>query len=143
MHVSYLSRGLDEIGYHTTLVAGRVARDEGSMEAIAEDAGVHPVYLPELQREIAPVLDVAAVRTLLALIRELRPHVLHDPYRRQGRHDWPSRSLSWPVVPAVPRSSESTPFHGHVLRGYFLAGTHLGDVLEGGLDTVWVERMTR
>ena len=48
LHVSYLSRELDELGYRTTLVAGRVGAGEGSMEAVAEELGVNPFYLPEL-----------------------------------------------------------------------------------------------
>ena len=55
LHVSYLTRELDRIGYETTLVAGRVGEGEGSMEWVAEELGVHPVYLRSLQREISPV----------------------------------------------------------------------------------------
>src|SRR5579884_984394 len=77
LHVSYLTSELDKIGYETTLVAGRVGADEGSMDYVAESLGVQPVYLPQLQREIAAAADAAAVRHLVRLIRELRPHILH------------------------------------------------------------------
>ena len=39
LHVSYLSRGLDEIGYETTLVAGKIGGAEGSMEYVADELG--------------------------------------------------------------------------------------------------------
>ena len=45
LHVAYLTRGLDQRGYKTTLGAGSLARGEGSMAFVAEELGVevHPV----------------------------------------------------------------------------------------------------
>jgi hypothetical protein len=40
LHVSYLTSGLRERGYETTLVAGSLARGEGSMAYIAEERGI-------------------------------------------------------------------------------------------------------
>ena len=40
LHVSYLSAGLIERGYDTTLVAGSVARGEESMAYVADEHGV-------------------------------------------------------------------------------------------------------
>src|ERR671937_852451 len=71
LHVSHLSSGLDGLGYETTLVAGRVGEGEGSMEYVTRELGVEPVFIPELQREISPAADAAAVRRIRALIREL------------------------------------------------------------------------
>ena len=61
LHVSYLTSELDKIGYETTLVTGTVGEDEGSMEYVVRERGIEPVYLPGLQREIAPVSDAHAV----------------------------------------------------------------------------------
>lgn len=115
LHVSYLSRELDELGYRTTLVAGRVGAGEGSMEAVAEELGVNPFYLPELQRDISPLLDVAAVRRVRALIRELRPQILHTHTAKAGTVGRVAAALSGDARPAVVVHT----FHGHVLRGYF------------------------
>jgi hypothetical protein len=96
LHVSYLTRELDRIGYETTLVAGAIGESEGSMEWVAEDLGLEPVYLPALQREISPAHDLAAARQLLRLIQELRPDVLHthgSPGRR-GREPSSTRSTA-------------------------------------------------
>ena len=54
LHVTYLSRGLAERGYETTLVAGDVARGEESMGFVAERAGVQVVRLPGLSRSSRP-----------------------------------------------------------------------------------------
>src|SRR5213078_1505556 len=77
LHVAYLSAGLKERGYDTTLVAGSLALGEESMSNIAEGLGVPIVTVPELHREISPFRDVRAVYHLAELIRELRPDILH------------------------------------------------------------------
>jgi glycosyltransferase involved in cell wall biosynthesis len=115
LHVSYLSRGLDEIGYETTLVAGRVGEAEGSMEYVSDELGVAPLYVPELQREISPVHDAVAARRLLALIRELRPDVLHTHTAKAGAV---GRMAAMLAGSDRPKAVVHT-FHGHVLRGYF------------------------
>ena len=115
LHVSYLSRDLDQFGYRTTLVAGRVGAGESSMEYVPEELGVAPIYLPELQREISPLLDVAAVRQVRALIRELRPHILHTHTAKAGAVGRAAAALSGAARPPVVVHT----FHGHVLRGYF------------------------
>jgi glycosyltransferase involved in cell wall biosynthesis len=115
LHVSYLSSELDKIGYETTLVAGRVGEGEGSMEYVARERGVDPVYLPRLQREVEPVADAAAVRTLLRMIRELKPHVLHTHTAKAGAV---GRTAALLAGRDRPRAVVHT-FHGHVLRGYF------------------------
>ena len=60
LHVAYLTHGLEERGYDTTLVAGTLARGEDSMAFVAEGLGVPVVTIPELGREISPVRDLLA-----------------------------------------------------------------------------------
>jgi glycosyltransferase involved in cell wall biosynthesis len=115
LHVSHLSSGLDELGYETTLVAGTVGEGEGSMEYVARELGVEPVFIPELHREISPAADAAAVRRIRALIRELRPHVLHTHTAKAGAVGRAAVLLSGSSRPKVVVHT----FHGHVLRGYF------------------------
>ena len=115
LHVSYLTRELDKIGYETTLVAGSIGGAEGSMEYIAEELGIRPVYLPALQREISPFQDLVAARQLLTLIRRLRPDILHTHTAKAGAGGRLAARLAGPVRPRVVVHT----FHGHVLRGYF------------------------
>lgn len=115
LHVSYLSSELDRIGYETTLVAGRVSEGEGSMEYVALERGVEPLFLPELRRDIELSADAVAVRRLVGLIRELRPHVLHTHTAKAGAVGRMAARLSGAArPPAVVHT-----FHGHVLKGYF------------------------
>jgi len=115
LHVSYLSSELDKIGYETTLVAGRVGEGEGSMEYVAREHGVEPVFLPELQREIAPVADAHAVRAVVRMIRQLKPHILHTHTAKAGAVGRTAALLAGRDRPRVVVHT----FHGHVLRGYF------------------------
>ena len=115
LHVSYLSKGLDERGYETTLVSGRVSEGEGSMEYVAEELGVHPLFISELQREISPLVDAGAVRRLVSVIREVRPHILHTHTAKAGAVGRAAALLAGRARPPIVLHT----FHGHVLRGYF------------------------
>ena len=115
LHVSHLSGGLDKLGYETTLVAGTVGEGEGSMEYVARELGVEPVFIPQLHREISPAADAAAVRQIRGLIRDLRPHVLHTHAAKAGAVGRAAVLLSGSARPKVVVHT----FHGHVLRGYF------------------------
>jgi glycosyltransferase involved in cell wall biosynthesis len=115
LHVAYLSAGLAERGYETTLVAGTLARGEESMAHIAEERGVHVIVLPQLSREIAPVHDLRAARELSRLIRELRPQILHTHTAKAGAVGRLAARLARDARPPIIVHT----FHGHVLRGYF------------------------
>src|SRR4051794_28944453 len=115
LHVSYLSSELDKIGYETKLVAGNVGEGEGSMEYIARERGVEPILIPELQRDIEALADAAAIRALLRLIHEFKPHILHTHTAKAGAV---GRAAALLAGRDRPRAVVHT-FHGHVLRGYF------------------------
>jgi glycosyltransferase involved in cell wall biosynthesis len=115
LHVSYLTSELDQIGYRTVLVAGRVSEGEGSMEYAARERGIEPVYVPSLQREISLVVDARAVARIIGLIRDFRPHILHTHTAKAGAV---GRMAAILAGAARPQAVVHT-FHGHVLRGYF------------------------
>ena len=84
LHVAYLSAGLRGRGYDTTLVAGSLATGEESMAGVADDLGVPIVTVPDLHREISPLRDLRAVWDVAALIRDLRPQILHTHTAKAG-----------------------------------------------------------
>ncbi len=115
LHVAYLSDGLRDRGYDTTLVAGSLALGEESMAVVAERLGVPIVTIPELHREISPLLDLRAAYRLADLIREVRPQILHTHTAKAGTIGrLAARLLGGAGPPIVVHT-----FHGHVLRGYF------------------------
>jgi glycosyltransferase involved in cell wall biosynthesis len=115
LHVAYLTRGLDERGYKTTLGAGSLARGEGSMAFVAEELGVEVHTVPQLHREVSPVLDPVSVARVAKLIREVRPHILHTHTAKAGAIGRSAAVIAGDARPPIVVHT----FHGHVLRGYF------------------------
>lgn len=115
LNVSYLTKGLEERGYETTLVAGRLARGEDSMAFAAQELGVEVVQVPQLHRELSPVYDPVSVRRLVQEIRRLRPHIVHTHTAKAGAVGRLAALLAGDARPPVLVHT----FHGHVLRGYF------------------------
>ena len=118
LHVAYLTKGLEERGYDTTLLAGSLARGESSMSFVAEELGVtwHPV--PQLHREISPVYDTLSILRIVKWIRGVRPHILHTHTAKAGAVGRIAALLAGDARPPIIVHT----FHGHVLRGYFDPG---------------------
>lgn len=115
LHVAYLTAGLRDRGYDTTLVAGTLARGEDSMGFVADELGVDVVRIEELGREISPFRDLLATVRLARVIRRERPRILHTHTAKAGAVGRLAALLAGPARPPVIVHT----FHGHVLRGYF------------------------
>jgi glycosyltransferase involved in cell wall biosynthesis len=115
LHVAYLSGGLTERGYDTTLVAGTIGRGEESMAFVAEEAGARVIALPSLSREISVVHDAVSIVRLALLIRRHRPQILHTHTAKAGTVGRVAALLAGGARPPIVIHT----FHGHVLRGYF------------------------
>src|SRR5436305_14832046 len=134
LHVAYLTAGLAERGYDTTLVAGRIARGEESMAFVADAHNVHVETLSELHREISPIRDLRAILRLARLIRRERPTILHAHTAKAGAVGRIAALLAGGARPPIIVHT----FHGHVLRGYF------GRTMTFGFRTLerWLARTT-
>ena len=115
LHVAYLTAGLRERGYDTTLVAGSLARGEDSMDFVARELGVAVERLPELRRDISAIHDLRAVVHLAQRIRRERPTILHTHTAKAGAVGRLAALLAGDARPPIVVHT----FHGHVLRGYF------------------------
>ena len=115
LHVAYLTEGLAERGYDTTLVAGSLAHGEESMAHVARQRGARIVTLPHLARQVSPLNDLLAVRHLAKLIRTERPQILHTHTAKAGAVGRVAALLAGDARPPIVVHT----FHGHVLRGYF------------------------
>ena len=122
LHVAYLTAGLADRGYDTTLVAGTLARGEESMAHVAQSRGVQIVPLEELHREISPLRDVRAMIRLAGLIRRESPTILHTHTAKAGAVGRIAALLAGSARPPIIVHT----FHGHVLRGYFNPVVTLG-----------------
>jgi glycosyltransferase involved in cell wall biosynthesis len=134
LHVAYLTAGLAERGYDTTLVAGTIARGEESMAFVADAHNVRVETLSELHREISPIRDLRAILRLARLIRRERPTILHTHTAKAGAVGRIAALLAGDARPPIVVHT----FHGHVLRGYF------GRTMTFGFRTLerWLARAT-
>jgi glycosyltransferase involved in cell wall biosynthesis len=115
LHVAYLTAGLADRGYETTLVAGSLARGEDSMAFVADELGIEVERIEELHREISPLRDAVAILRLARLIRRVRPDILHTHTAKAGAVGRLAALLAGDARPPIVVHT----FHGHVLRGYF------------------------
>ncbi len=107
-----LTKRLDERGYRSTLVTGSVGPDEGDMLPDAICAGVRPVVLPGLGRDLSALGDLRALFGLCLEMVRMRPDVVHTHTAKAGTLGRVAAFLT-----GVPVRVHT--FHGHVLHGYF------------------------
>lgn len=112
IHATLLTTRLDPGRFATTLVAGHESPEEGSYLDVRGVTLPGLVRLPALGREIQGGQDVVALRALMRLIREQRPHIVHTHTAKAGTLGRVAARLC--RVPVVVHT-----FHGHVLQGYF------------------------
>jgi glycosyltransferase involved in cell wall biosynthesis len=112
LHVQLLTDRLDKSVFETRLVAGPVGEHEGDMTKFrgGEDP-LRVTLLPTLVRNASPRNDFAALRSLVHLMRDTRPHLVDTHLSKAGFLGRIAARLA--RVPAVIHT-----FHIHVFSGY-------------------------
>src|SRR5436190_7148420 len=82
-HVVWLAAGMKQEGYETLLVSGVVPPGEADMSYVATQAGVTPLIVPEMSREISPK-DAITVWKLFRLMLRYRPNLVHTHTAKAG-----------------------------------------------------------
>jgi glycosyltransferase involved in cell wall biosynthesis len=107
-----LTERLDPARYESRLVAGRIGEAEGDYLALRGKAPAGLVPLDSLGRDVRGGRDWGAFWTLVRLIREFKPHVVHTHTAKAGAL---GRIAAWACrVPVVVHT-----YHGHVFDAYF------------------------
>lgn len=122
-HVVWLSEGLTADGYETVLVAGVVPPGEDDMGYLARQAGLNPLTIPEMSREISPK-DALTVWKLYRLMLRERPDIVHTHTAKAGTVGRVAGLMYRWLTPAVlagkPRSCRFVhTYHGHVFHSYY------------------------
>jgi glycosyltransferase involved in cell wall biosynthesis len=122
-HVVWLSEGLSEKGWESVLVTGVVPPGEDDMSYVARNAGVNPVVVAEMSREISPK-DALAVWRLYRLMRSERPDLVHTHTAKAGTVGRVAGLLYRWLTPAAfigkPRQCRFVhTYHGHVFHSYY------------------------
>src|SRR5215210_959987 len=108
-----LTRRLEARGYRTRLVRGREGAREGSMDYLASELGVLPTLVP--MRRDPGVGDLAALRSLVSILRRERPEIVHTHAAKAGALG----RLAALIAGGRSRPVLVHTFHGHSLTGYF------------------------
>jgi glycosyltransferase involved in cell wall biosynthesis len=116
-HVVWLTEGLTRLGYDTTLVTGVVPAGEDDMSYVATSAGIKPVVLPEMSRELSP-LDLVTVWKLYRLMRRERPDLVHTHTAKAGAVGRTAGLMYRWLSPRAKCRFVHT-FHGHIFHGYY------------------------
>jgi glycosyltransferase involved in cell wall biosynthesis len=113
IHAILLTTALDDGAFFkSTLVAGTTADHEGDMLDLARERSVEPVLLPALSREISPLDDLVSLARMTALVRRIRPDVVHTHMAKAGTVGRLAAYICG--VPLIVHT-----YHGHVFHSYF------------------------
>jgi len=103
-------RGLHERGdYDVTLVTGPAIGPEGELLGEAQRLGLRVIVVPQLRRAIHPWRDLASLRTLRRVLRDIRPQIVHTHSSKAGILG--RRAAHAERVPVVVHTIHGLPFH--------------------------------
>lgn len=122
-HVTWLTAGLREAGFESILVTGTVPPGEEDMSYFAHNAGIDPIVIPELSRDLS-WRDAITIWKLYRLFVKLQPDIIHTHTAKAGAagriaailYRWLRPQLLWKGPRRCPVVHT---FHGHVFHSYF------------------------
>ncbi len=122
-HVVWLTTALQDSNYHSLLVTGTVPAGEEDMSYFADEAGVTPVYIPQMSREIS-LNDAVTVWKLFRLLRREKPDIVHTHTAKAGTVGRVAGFLYRWLTPGTligrPRPCKFVhTYHGHVFHSYY------------------------
>ena len=122
-HVVWLTAGMKPDGYDTLLVSGVVPPGEDDMSYLAAEAGVTPLIVPEMSREISPKDAITVWKLFRLMVRE-KPDLVHTHTAKAGTVGRVAGLLYRWLTPSTfigrPRQCRFVhTYHGHVFHSYY------------------------
>lgn len=114
-HVTWLTAGLNPTEFDSTLITGTVPEGEGDMNYFARDAGLEPIVIPEMSREIGP-RDLKVVWKVYKQLLRLKPDIVHTHKAKAGAVGR-TAVLLYNLSNKKCRTVHT--FHGHVFHSYY------------------------
>jgi len=145
-HVTWLTAGLDSELFETTLITGVVPPGEGDMSYFARAAGVEPVVIEEMSRELG-VVDIIVIFKILRELFRLKPHIVHTHKAKAGAVGRVAALIYKWLTPSAlrlrPRKlSVVHTYHGHIFHSYYgAAKTRLFIAIERALARLCADRI--
>jgi glycosyltransferase involved in cell wall biosynthesis len=113
-----LTTALEPFGFESTLIHGQLGSGEGDMAPMLPSSA-HALFMPSLQRPLAPVADLRTFLRLYRAFRQLRPRIVHTHMAKAGLLARLAAVAFNLTRGAAPRARIVHTYHGHVLEGYF------------------------
>jgi glycosyltransferase involved in cell wall biosynthesis len=145
-HVTWLTAGLDPERFETTLIAGVVPESEGDMGYFARAAGVGPLVIEEMSRELS-FGDVIVIFKILRELFRLKPHIVHTHKAKAGAVGRVAATIYKWLTPSALRLRPRKlavihTYHGHIFHSYYgAAKTRLFVAIERALARFCVDRI--
>lgn len=115
-HVVWLTSALEDDEFQSKLIAGTVPAGERDMAHIAEAAGVQPLFIKEMSRELS-FRDVISLWKVYREIRREKPDIIHTHTAKAGTVGRLAAFLyRWTSFNSV---KVVHTFHGHVFHSYY------------------------
>jgi glycosyltransferase involved in cell wall biosynthesis len=114
---------MKSMGHQTVLVTGVVPPGEDDMNYFAEAAGITPITIREMSREISPKDLLAAWKIYRLMLRE-RPDIVHTHTAKAGAVGRLAGWMYWWLTPSAVLGRRRQcrfvhTFHGHVFHSYY------------------------
>jgi len=145
-HVTWLTAGLNPERFETTLITGVVPAGEGDMGYFARAAGVEPLVIEEMSRELS-LGDIVVIFKILRELFRLKPQIVHTHKAKAGAvgrvaamiYKWLTPSALW----LRPRKlSVVHTYHGHIFHSYYgAAKTRIFIAIERALARFCTDRI--
>ena len=113
-----LTSALDQHGFTTTLIHGRLGEGEGDMSYLIAP-GARAIYIDTLRRPLSPIHDLRALMRVYREIKSVRPAIVHTHMAKAGLLGRVAAALYNATRGASARTRVIHTYHGHVLEGYF------------------------
>jgi glycosyltransferase involved in cell wall biosynthesis len=145
-HVTWLTAGLDPACFETTLITGVVPESEGDMIYFARAAGVEPMVIEEMSRELSPG-DVVVIFKILRALFRLKPHIVHTHKAKAGAVGRLAATIYKWLTPSALRLRPRRlgivhTYHGHIFHSYYgEAKTRLFIAIERALARLCADRI--
>ena len=122
-HVTWLTAGLNPAEFQTTLITGTVPPSEGDMTNYARAAGITPLIIPEMSRELG-LRDIIVIGKIWRELMRLKPDIIHTHKAKAGAvgrlSAWLYRWLTPSTLWLRPRPCIVVhTFHGHIFHSYY------------------------
>ena len=115
-HVVWLTEHLNNDEFESVLIAGTVPAGEESMNYLAEQHGVRPVFIEEMSRELS-AKDVISLFKIFREIRRQRPDIIHTHTAKAGTVGRSAAFLYRWLAGGKVKVVHT--FHGHVFHSYY------------------------